>query len=283
MNENDIRCAGSTDTGAELRRKLDEANRRIAELESRTLTVTLPEPFYFYNRIQIKVLHYGLTVERLRAAGIRVSGEEPSSCPSTPDKCRCHNETGVCAELESALQELKRISEQPSVGTHYARVLHQHIASLNGELGAAKNHIAELESENGNLLTIANKNNELAISAQMDSNVAALEMRMLHKRLTELEAREARTYVPLPLNIEDEYRNHEYVAGWNDCRNAASVRQQTPAVCDVIAERYRQQSVEGWTSEHDDEHSDGELALAASCYAENFALFSTLQEGESVD
>ncbi|HBZ9867442.1 TPA: hypothetical protein MND73_004376 [Salmonella enterica subsp. houtenae] len=94
-----------------------------------------------------------------------------------------------------------------------------------------------------------------------------------NRRIAELEAR---TYVPLPLNIEDEYQNHEYVAGWNDCRNAASVRQHTPAVCDVIAERYRQQSVEGWTSEHDDEHGDGELALAASCYAENFALFSTL-------
>ncbi|EAX6828150.1 TPA_asm: hypothetical protein G1X19_11190 [Salmonella enterica subsp. enterica serovar Typhimurium str. SL1344] len=187
------------------------------------------------------------------------------------------------AELESALQELKRISEQPAVGSHYARVLRQHIANLNGELGAAKNQIAELESENGKLQGMAREQNVIAIRAQLDSNVAALEMRMLHKRLTELEAREARTYVPLPLNIEDEYRNHEYVAGWNDCRNAASVRQQTPAVCDVIAERYRQQSVEGWTSEHDDEHGDGELALAASCYAENFALFSTLQEGESVD
>ncbi|UNO32325.1 hypothetical protein MOV10_14385 [Salmonella enterica subsp. enterica serovar Abeokuta] len=33
------------------------------------------------------------------------------------------------AELESALLELKRISEQPSVSTHYARVLRQHIAN----------------------------------------------------------------------------------------------------------------------------------------------------------
>ncbi|EKB5404419.1 hypothetical protein OOP60_004874 [Salmonella enterica] len=60
-------------------------------------------------------------------------------------------------------------------------------------------------------------------------------------------------------------------------------RYDTPAVKDVIAERQRQQSVEGWTPEHDDEHGDGELALAASCYAENFALFSTWQDGESVD
>ncbi|STB47768.1 Uncharacterised protein [Citrobacter koseri] len=40
-----------------------------------------------------------------------------------------------------------------------------------------------------------------------------------------------------------------------------------PAILDVIAERQRQRSVEGWTSEHDDEHSDGEMALAASSYA----------------
>lgn len=40
-----------------------------------------------------------------------------------------------------------------------------------------------------------------------------------------------------------------------------------PAILDVIAERQRQQSVEGWTPEHDDEHSNGEMALAASSYA----------------
>ncbi|EJI0485050.1 hypothetical protein ND152_002187 [Salmonella enterica] len=167
------------------------------------------------------------------------------------------------AELESALQELKRISEQPAVGTHYARVLRQHIANLNGELGAAKNHIAELESENGNLQDIARKQNEIAIMAQLERNGATMKMRILHKRIATLVGR---TYIPQPLNIENEYQNHEYVAGWNDCRNAASVRQQTAAVCDVIAERYRQQSVEGWTPEHDDEHCNGELAMAAVCY-----------------
>ncbi|HEI8998088.1 TPA: ead/Ea22-like family protein [Citrobacter koseri] len=39
-----------------------------------------------------------------------------------------------------------------------------------------------------------------------------------------------------------------------------------PAILDVIAERQRQQSVEGWTPEHDDEHGNGELAMAAVCY-----------------
>ncbi|HHE6155682.1 TPA: hypothetical protein ACPE3U_001199 [Citrobacter freundii] len=44
------------------------------------------------------------------------------------------------------------------------------------------------------------------------------------------------------------------------------VRAFNPAILDVIAERQRQQSVEGWTPEHDDEHCNGELAMAAVCY-----------------
>ncbi|EME8406709.1 ead/Ea22-like family protein [Salmonella enterica] len=76
--------------------------------------------------------------------------------------------------------------------------------------------------------------NPVTVLAMLDELEAA------EHRIAELEAR---TYIPQPLNIENEYQNHEYVAGWNDCRNAASVRQQTPAVCDVIAERYRQNDV----------------------------------------
>jgi hypothetical protein len=41
----------------------------------------------------------------------------------------------------------------------------------------------------------------------------------------------------------------------------------TPAIRDVVAERERQKSVEGWTPEHDDAHPDGDLAQAAACYA----------------
>ena len=35
----------------------------------------------------------------------------------------------------------------------------------------------------------------------------------------------------------------------------------------IKRERLRQISKEGWTSEHDDSHTGGELALAACCYA----------------
>ena len=40
----------------------------------------------------------------------------------------------------------------------------------------------------------------------------------------------------------------------------------TNAVVSVLAERERQQAEEGWTPEHDDEHCNGELAMAAVCY-----------------
>lgn len=38
-------------------------------------------------------------------------------------------------------------------------------------------------------------------------------------------------------------------------------------LADAIAERLRQREVEGWTPDHDDTHSRGELARAAACYA----------------
>ncbi|MBV7457359.1 hypothetical protein KW843_22960 [Acidovorax sp. sif1233] len=40
-----------------------------------------------------------------------------------------------------------------------------------------------------------------------------------------------------------------------------------PAARDVLSERRRQVSAEGWTRAHDDKHSDGSLAAAAACYA----------------
>lgn len=41
----------------------------------------------------------------------------------------------------------------------------------------------------------------------------------------------------------------------------------TKAAADVLAERRRQTEVEGWTPEHDDTHTLGEMACAAAAYA----------------
>lgn len=48
---------------------------------------------------------------------------------------------------------------------------------------------------------------------------------------------------------------------------SAAPQSMTPALRDVIAERERQKTVEGWALEHDDNHYDGSLAQAAACYA----------------
>jgi hypothetical protein len=49
-------------------------------------------------------------------------------------------------------------------------------------------------------------------------------------------------------------------------------RHTVVALTDVVAERDRQITVEGWTAEHDDGHRPGEIALAAAAYAAFAAL-----------
>jgi hypothetical protein len=40
----------------------------------------------------------------------------------------------------------------------------------------------------------------------------------------------------------------------------------------IAAERDRQMKVEGWTPAHDDQHTAGELAIAAACYAAQYPI-----------
>lgn len=119
-----------------------------------------------------------------------------------------------------------------------------------------------------NWFSFANAIDEIELACEQWRNQTD-DVIQFRQRIAELEARK---YIPQPLDIEDECQSYEYVAGWNDCRDAASVRQQTPAVCDVIAERFRQQSVEGWTLEHDDQYGKSQLLWASSCY-----LLNTIQ------
>jgi len=59
--------------------------------------------------------------------------------------------------------------------------------------------------------------------------------------------------------------------GWTDCaetdEGAIALYELPQAARDVLAERQRQISAEGWTPEHDDAHNDGSLARAAAAYA----------------
>jgi hypothetical protein len=43
--------------------------------------------------------------------------------------------------------------------------------------------------------------------------------------------------------------------------------EMSKAAQDILRERARQIENEGWSEEHDDQHTEGEMALAAACYA----------------
>lgn len=60
---------------------------------------------------------------------------------------------------------------------------------------------------------------------------------------------------------------YELVAEAKISTPAAQAGQVPQAWLDVQAERRRQITAEGWTPEHDDEHSHGQMARAAACYA----------------
>lgn len=70
-----------------------------------------------------------------------------------------------------------------------AEAVEQYTDQLIAALADSEKHIAELESKNGYLRTIAHEQNELAIRASLDSNNATVEMGRLHKRIAELEAK----------------------------------------------------------------------------------------------
>lgn len=59
--------------------------------------------------------------------------------------------------------------------------------------------------------------------------------------------------------------------GWGEVFLAAPQPERSAyrsqALDDVLAERRRQIDVKGWTPEHDDEHKEGEMAVAAGYYA----------------
>ncbi|EJD1356300.1 ead/Ea22-like family protein [Salmonella enterica] len=87
-----------------------------------------------------------------------------------------------------------------------------------------KQHIAELESKNGNLRTIAHDQNELAIKANLDSINDAVEMDRLHKRIAELEAREVT--LPAEKFCPSEYAGSQYweeTEVWNQAISACAV------------------------------------------------------------
>lgn len=54
------------------------------------------------------------------------------------------------------------------------------------------------------------------------------------------------------------------------------------AADDVLSERMRQQTAEGFDTVHDDDHIDGSLAIAAACYASPHRIYVKQDYADSV-
>lgn len=63
-------------------------------------------------------------------------------------------------------------------------------------------------------------------------------------------------------------------AGDAQCASALTHIVSSRARRDILAERMRQVSAEGYSFEHDDNHARGELAAAAACYALPVAVYT---------
>lgn len=96
------------------------------------------------------------------------------------------------------------------------------------------------------------KNNEAASVAQWTDDVDANAALLMLDRLD--------------VSADDDVRVDAIAATIR--RLAQAAPPATSAARDVLAERQRQISAEGWTPEHDDEHIPGTLSQAAGCYIE---------------
>lgn len=105
-----------------------------------------------------------------------------------------------------------------------AEAVEQYTDQLIAALEAEEKHIAELESKNSNLQTIAHEQNELAIKANLDSINDAVEMDSLQKRIAELEARTVTLPQRAPENLASVLDGYEkwliattFRDTWNAC------------------------------------------------------------------
>ena len=91
----------------------------------------------------------------------------------------------------------------------------------------------------------------------------------LRDALQELVDRDCRVFDrTLEIAFESNDRAYRAVRLAREAYQAAEApAPMTAAATDVLAERRRQVEAEGWTATHDDQHRNGELAVAAVCYA----------------
>ncbi|CFK42777.1 gp41 [Burkholderia pseudomallei] len=185
------------------------------------------------------------------------------------------NETGaeVAQQLSAEIAELKiklvSYEREREDQTRYLAAQSEEIAALKYQLAQADARVGLTDSDVFTLIGHA----EL-LRGRGETDMPAWCLGLAHRIAfgidKALAARVAEIRVKFELPpITDCYEvDHGTHVEWRPIHKEPEPRAEvTSAARDVLAERRRQVEQEGWTPEHDDAHSTGDMALAAACYA----------------
>lgn len=163
------------------------------------------------------------------------------------------NVLALIAALEQAHQENKEQSARIEELESQRQLAFMACNRWRDKCADAEKRIAELESAPNGVMQLSN---ELA------------EMKRKCEELQEQKDKWSAWAISLGAKA-DELESRPLCVKSNDAmREAAPLCVKLPAAAtDVLAERHRQITSEGWTPEHDDEHVDGQIAEAAAAYA----------------
>ena len=172
-------------------------------------------------------------------------------------------------DITELAQSLKAAAEKATQGNWRAFQYHDGRCGIGGghhdEIMVCE-HISKERPHDAMFIALANPANILAL-------VEALEK--AQQRISELEEAEQKLCAA---NVT--------LDGWAESaeRQLAELesRTVTAAAADVLAERQRQVTAEGWSFKHDDQYKNTELAFAASCYAFHAAAASWDLEDDGI-
>ncbi|EOV6170799.1 ead/Ea22-like family protein [Klebsiella pneumoniae] len=188
-------------------------------------------------------------------------------------------------DITELAQSLKAAAEKATQGNWRAFQYHDGRCGIGGghndEIMVCE-HISKERPHDAMFIALANPANVLAL-------VEALEK--AQQQITQLESR---TVTPVTYSenadadycrkwaweqVKDEVSTEDWTTGdsityfgffcwgWDMRRQYNEQRTVTAAAADVLAERKRQVTTEGWTPEHDDQHVNFEMAIAGGLYA----------------
>lgn len=164
-------------------------------------------------------------------------------------------------DINELAQSLKAAAEKATQGNWRAFQYHDGRCGIGGGHNAeimVCEHISKERPHDAMFIALANPANVLAL-------VEALEK--AQQRIAELEEAEQKLCAAnVTLDARAELAERRLAE--------MESRTVTAAAADVLAERQRQVTAEGWSPKHDDQYKNTELAFAASCYAFHAAAAS---------